>query len=219
MLNSNIQTLSEKEANQLSSNPNLFWFEFLRGDETASGNDNIFIEVSDIKVVFKLQIERKIIAMKIKNNIKVFEVLRKVLIIRTMFNEKTLIKCTMLKGQKSRYSLTFKIRFKHNSHTSIIFYTYESTEPLTDETISDIYIKLIEMFNNLEDTRTIFVIDYGVVSLDNTEDLTARELTILQTNIFYKVVINNVLLQASTFIDGGKELLNFISDFMEDLNK
>lgn len=45
LLNSNIQTLSEKKANQLSSNPNLFWFEFLRGDETASGNDNIFIEV------------------------------------------------------------------------------------------------------------------------------------------------------------------------------
>lgn len=153
--------------------------------------------------------------MKIKNNIKDFEVLRNALIIRTMFNEKTLIKCTMLKGQKSRYSLTFKIRFKHNSHTSIIFYTYESEEPLTDENISDIYIKLIEMFNNLENTRTIFVIDYGVDSLDNTEDLTARELTILQSTIFYKVVINNVLLQASTFIDGGKGLLNF----MEDLNK
>lgn len=45
LLNSNVQTLSEKEAKQLSSNPNLFWFEFLRGDETASGNDNIFIEV------------------------------------------------------------------------------------------------------------------------------------------------------------------------------
>lgn len=152
--------------------------------------------------------------MKIKNNIKVFEVLRNALIIRTMFNEKTLIKCTMLKGQKSRYSLTFKIRFKHSSHTSIIFYTYESTELLTDETISDIYIRLIEMFNNLENTRTIFVIDYGVVSLDNTE-----ELTLLQSTIFYKVVIHNVLLQASTFIDGGKGLLNFISDFMEDLNK
>lgn len=157
--------------------------------------------------------------MKIKNNIKVFEVLRNLLIIRTMFNEKTLIKCTMLKSQKTRYSLTFKIRFKHSSHTSIIFYTYESKEPLSDENISDVYVKLIEMFNNLENTRTIFVIDYGVVSLDNTEDLTARELTILQTIIFYKVVINNVLLQASTFIDGGKGLLNFISDFMEDLNK
>lgn len=157
--------------------------------------------------------------MKIKNNIKDFEVLRNALIIRTMFNEKTLIKCTMLKGQKSQYSLTFKIRFKHSSHTSIIFYTYESTEPLTDENISDIYIKLIEMFNNLENTRTIFVIDYGVVSLDNTEDLTTREFTILQSTIFYKVVIYNVLLQASTFIDGGKGLLNFISDFMEDLNK
>lgn len=166
-----------------------------------------------------MQIERKNITMKIKNNIKDFEVLRNALIIRTMFNEKTLIKCTMLKGQKSRYSLTFKIRFKHSSHTSIIFYTYEITEPLTDETISDIYIKLIEMFNNLENTRTIFVIDYGVVSLNNTEDLTARELTILQSTIFYKVVINNVLLQASTYIDGGKRLLNFISDFMEDLNK
>ena len=45
LLNSNIQTLSEKEANELSSNPNIFWFEFLQGDETASGNDNIFIEV------------------------------------------------------------------------------------------------------------------------------------------------------------------------------
>ena len=45
LLNSNIQTLSENEANELSSNPNLFWFEFLKGDETASGNDNIFIEV------------------------------------------------------------------------------------------------------------------------------------------------------------------------------
>ena len=157
--------------------------------------------------------------MKIKNNIKDFEVLWKVLIIRTMFNEKTLIKCTMLKSQKTSYSLTFKIRFKHSSNTSIIFYTYESKEPLSDENISDVYVKLIEMFNNLENTRTIFVIDYGVVSLDNTEDLTARELTILQTTIFYKVVINNVLLQASTFIDGGKGLLNFISDFMEDLNK
>lgn len=153
--------------------------------------------------------------MKIKINIKDFEVLRNALIIRTMFNEKTLIKCTMLKGQKSRYSLTFKIRFKHSSHTSIIFYTYESTELLTDETISNIYIKLIEMFNNLENTKTIFVIDYGVVSLDNTEELTSRELTILQSTIFYKVVIHNVLLQASTYIDGGKGLLNF----MEDLNK
>lgn len=157
--------------------------------------------------------------MKIKNNIKDFEVLCNALIIRTMFNEKILIKCTMLKSQKTRYSLTFKIRFKHSSHTSIIFYTYESKEPLSDENISDVYVKLIEMFNNLENTRTIFVIDYGVVSLDNTEDLIARELTILQTTIFYKVVINNVLLQASTFIDGGKGLLNFISDFMEDLNK
>lgn len=45
LLNSNIQTLSEKEASQLSSNPNLFWFEFVSGDETSSGNDNIFIEV------------------------------------------------------------------------------------------------------------------------------------------------------------------------------
>lgn len=157
--------------------------------------------------------------MKIKNNIKDFEDLRNALIIRTMFNDKTVIKCTMLKGQKSRYSLTFKIRFKHSSHTSIIFYTYESTEPLTDENISNVYIKLIELFNNLENARTIFVIDYGVVSLDNTEDLTARELTILQTTIFYKVVIYNVLLQASTYIDGGKGLLNFINDFMEDLNK
>ena len=39
LLNSNIQTLSEKEANDLSNNPNIFWFEFIRGD------DNIFIEV------------------------------------------------------------------------------------------------------------------------------------------------------------------------------
>lgn len=45
LLNSNIQTLSEKEVNELSCNPNIFWFEFIRGDETASGNDNIFIEV------------------------------------------------------------------------------------------------------------------------------------------------------------------------------
>lgn len=157
--------------------------------------------------------------MKIKNNIKYFEVLRNELIIRTMSNEKTLIKCTMLKEQKSRYSLTFKIRFKHSSHTSVIFYTYEITEPLTDETISDIYIKLIDMFNDLENTRTIFVIDYGDVSLDNTEDLTARDFTILQSTIYYKVVINNVLLHASTYIDGGRGLLNFISDFMEDLNK
>lgn len=157
--------------------------------------------------------------MKIKNNIKDFEVLRNVLIIRTMFNEKTLIKCTMLKGQKSRYNLTFKIRFKYNSHTSIIFYTYESKEPLTDENISDVYIKLIEMFNDLEDTRTIFVIDYGIVSLVNTEDLTHTELTILQTTIYYKVVIYNVLLQVSTYIDGSKGLLNFINAFMEDLNK
>lgn len=45
LLNSNIRRLSEKEANQLSSNPNLFWFEFISGCETSSGNDNIFIEV------------------------------------------------------------------------------------------------------------------------------------------------------------------------------
>ena len=53
LLNSNIQTLSEKEANELSSNPNIFWFEFIRGDETASGNDNIFIEVQYKDIRYK----------------------------------------------------------------------------------------------------------------------------------------------------------------------
>ena len=127
--------------------------------------------------------------MKIKNNIKNFEVLRNVLIVGTMFNEKTLIRCTMLKRQRTRYSLTFKIRFKHGSNTSIIYYTSESKELLTDETISDIYIKLIEMFNDLENASTIFV------------------------------VIHNVLLHASTYMDGGSGLLDFIIGFMEDINK
>ena len=45
LLNSNIRTLSKQEATQLSANPNLFWFEFISGCETSSGNDNIFIEV------------------------------------------------------------------------------------------------------------------------------------------------------------------------------
>ena len=45
LLTSSIKTLSEKEALLLSDNPNLFWFEFVSGDETASGNDNIFIEL------------------------------------------------------------------------------------------------------------------------------------------------------------------------------
>lgn len=157
--------------------------------------------------------------MKIKNNIKNFEVLRNVLIIRTMFNEKTLIKCTMVKGQKTRYSLTFKIRFKHGGNTSIIFYTYESKELLTDKTISDIYIKLIEMFNDLENTSAIFVIDYGFASLVDTEQLTDAELAILRTTIYYKVVIHNVLLQASTYMDGGSGLLDFIIGFMEDISK
>lgn len=157
--------------------------------------------------------------MKIKSNIKNFEVLRNVLIAGTMFNEKTLIKCTMLKRQKTRYSLTFKIRFKHGSNTSIIFYTYESKELLTDETISDIYIKLIEMFNGLENASTIFVIDYGFASLVDTEQLTDAELAILQTTIYYKVFIHNVLLQASTYMDGGRGLLDFIIGFMEDINK
>lgn len=157
--------------------------------------------------------------MKIKNNIKNFEVLRNALIVRTMFNEKTLIKCTMVKGQKTRYSLTFKIRFKHGSNTSIIFYTYGSKEPLTDETISDIYIKLIEMFNELENVSTIFVIDYGFASLVDTETLTDAELAILRITIYYKVVIHNVLLQASTYMDGGSGLLDFIIGFMEDISK
>lgn len=45
LLTSSIKTLSEKEALLLSDNPNLFWFEFVSGDETASGNNNIFIEL------------------------------------------------------------------------------------------------------------------------------------------------------------------------------
>lgn len=150
--------------------------------------------------------------MKIKNNIKNFDVLRNVLIVGTMFNEKTLIRCTMLKRQRTRYSLTFKIRFKHGSNTSIIYYTYESKKLLTDETISDIYIKLIEMFNDLENASIIFVIDYGFASLVDTEQL-------LRTTIYYKVVIHNVLLHASTYMDGGSGLLDFIIGFMEDINK
>ena len=45
LLDSKIKILSEKEANQLSSNPNLFWFEFIGGCETSNGNDILFIEV------------------------------------------------------------------------------------------------------------------------------------------------------------------------------
>lgn len=157
--------------------------------------------------------------MKIKNNIKNFEVLRNALIIRTMFNEKTLIKCTMVKGQKSQYSLTFKIRFKHGNNTSIIFYTYDNGKPFTDKEISDVYIKLIEMFNDLENASTIFVIDYDFASLVDTETLTDAELAILRTTIYYKVVIHNVLLQASTYMDGSSGLLDFIIGFMEDISK
>lgn len=159
--------------------------------------------------------------MKLKNNIKNFEVLRKALIARSSFNvnKKTLIKCTMCKGQKSPYSLTFKIRFKHGMNTSIIFYTYECEQPLTDEMISDVYIKLIEMFNDLENASTIFVIDYGFATLVDTETLTDTELALLRTTIYYKVVIHNVLLQASTYMDGGNGLLNFIISYMEDIQK
>lgn len=157
--------------------------------------------------------------MKIKNNIKNFEVLRNALIVRTMFNEKTLIKCTMCKGQKSAYSLTFKIRFKHGNNTSIIFYTYDNGKPFTDKEISVVYIKLIEMFNDLENASTIFTIDYGFASLVDTEALTDTELAILRTTIYYKVVIHNVLLQASTYMDGGSGLLDFIIGFMEDIQK
>lgn len=157
--------------------------------------------------------------MKIKNNIKNFEVLRNALIIRTMFNEKTLIKCTMVKGQKSQYSLTFKIRFKHGNNTSIIFYTYDNGKPFTDKEISDVYIKLIEMFNDIENASTIFVIDYGFASLIDTDSVTVTELTMLRSTIYYKVLIYNVLLQASTYMDGGNGLLKFIIDYMEDILK
>lgn len=84
----------------------------------------------------------------------------------------------MLKSQRTRYNLTFKIRFKHGGNTSIIFYTYESEEQLT-----------------------------------------VAKLAILRTTIYYKVVIHNVLLQASTYMDGGSGLLDFIIGFMEDISK
>lgn len=157
--------------------------------------------------------------MKIKNNIKNFEVLRNALIIRTLFNEKTLIKCTMVKGQKTSHSLTFKIRFKHGGNTSIIFYTYENGQPMTSSDISDVYIKLIEMFNDIENASTIFVIDYGFAALIDTDSVTVTELTMLRSTIYYKVVIHNVLLQASTYMDGGNGLLKFIIDYMEDILK
>lgn len=125
----------------------------------------------------------------------------------------------MCKGQKSAYSLTFKIRFKHGNNTSIIFYTYDNGKPFTDKEISDVYIKLIEMFNDLENASTIFVIDYGFASLVDTESLTDTELAILRTTIYYKVIIHNVLLQASSYMDGGSGLLDFIIGFMEDISK
>ena len=75
------------------------------------------------------------------------------------------------------------------------------------------------MFNDLENVSTIFVIDYGFASLIDTDSITVTELTMLRSTIYYKVVIYNVLLQASTYMDGGNGLLKFIIDYMEDILK
>lgn len=160
--------------------------------------------------------------MKLKNEVTSLPKLKNILLVRTAFNDKILIKCTLLKRQKTEYKLVFKIRFKHGineNNTSIIYYVFESDEPLTDYDIGNIYIALIELFNDIPLASTIFTLDYGYASIVDTENLTATELKILQTTIYYKCIIHNVLLQASTYMDGGKELLNFIIDYMEDIQK
>ena len=160
--------------------------------------------------------------MKLKDEFKSLLQLKTSLLVRTAFNDKTLIKCTLLKRQKTPYKLVFKIRFKHGineSNTSIIYYVYESEEPLTDYDIGSVFITLIEMFNDIPSASAIFTLDYGYASIVDTENLTAVELKILQTTIYYKCIIHNVLLRASTYMDGGKQLLNFIIDYMEDIQK
>lgn len=160
--------------------------------------------------------------MKLKNEVTSLSKLKNILLVRTAFNDKTLIKCTLLKRQKTEYKLVFKIRFKHgiNKHdTSIIYYVFESAEPLTDYDISNIYIALIEMFNDIPLASTIFTLDYGYASMVDTNNLTEAEIKALYTTIYYKCIIHHVLLQASTYMDGGKGLLNFIIDYMEDISK
>lgn len=160
--------------------------------------------------------------MKLKNNITNLDTVKNLLLLRTIFNDKVLFRCTLLKRQKTLYKLVFKIRFKHGlneSDTSIIYYIYESDERITDYEIGNIYIALIEMFNDIPNASTIFTLDYGYTSMADIESLTATELKILYTTIYYKYIIHNVLLQASNSMDGGNGLLNFIIDYMEDLNK
>ena len=160
--------------------------------------------------------------MKLKNEVTSLPQLKNILLTRTAFNDKTLVRCTLLKRQKTPYKLVFKIRFKHGineCNTSIIYYVYESEEPLTDYDIGSVFIILIEMFNDIPTASTIFTLDYGYASVVDTENLTAIELKILQTTIYYKCIIHHVLLQASTYMDGGRELLNFIIDYMEDISK
>jgi len=160
--------------------------------------------------------------MKLKNEVMSLPQLKNILLTRTAFNDKTLVRCTLLKRQKTTYKLVFKIRFKHGiikNNTSIIYYVYESEEPMTDYDISSVFIALIEMFNDIPCTSTIFIIDYGFASLFDIQTLSGLDLAILRTTIYYKVVIHNVLLQASTYMDGSRGVLNFINDYMEDIQK
>lgn len=160
--------------------------------------------------------------MKLKNEVTSLPKLKTILLVRTAFNDKSLIKCTLLKRQKTANKLVFKIRFKHgiSKHdTSIIYYVFEQDEPLTDYDISNIYIALIELFNDIPLASTIFTLDYGYASMVDTTNLTEAEIKTLHTTIYYKCIIHHVLLQASTYMDGGKGLLNFIIDYMEDISK
>ena len=160
--------------------------------------------------------------MKLKNEITSLLQLKTSLLVRTAFNDKTLVRCTLLKRQKTPYKLVFKIRFKHgiNKHdTSIIYYVYESEEPLTDYDIGSVFIALIEMFNDIPNASTVFTLDYGFSSRPAKSNLTTTEIIEMCSTIYYRCIIYNVLLQASTYMDGGKKLLNFIIDYMEDINK
>lgn len=160
--------------------------------------------------------------MKLNNEVTSLQGLKNILLVRTLQNSKTLIKCTELKRQKTAWSRTFKIRFKHgvnNCDTSIIYFVYTSEPPLTEYDIGNIYIALIKMFNDIPNASAIFTLDYGFASMVDTESLTTTELNILYTTIYYKCIIHNVLLQASSYMDGGRKLLNFIIDYMEDINK
>lgn len=160
--------------------------------------------------------------MQLKNEVTSLQGLKNILLVRTLQNSKVLIKCTELKRQKTPYSLTFKIRFKHgvnNCDTSIIYFVYTSEPPLTEYDVSNMYIALIEMFNDIPTASTIFTLDYGFNSIVDNENLTTTELKTLYTTIYYKCIIHNVLLWASTYMHGGKRLIEFIIDYMEDLNK